>query len=172
MTFPIVVTMLGHPRGKGSVRRDRMKNGAFVTHSHPASEQYEGNLRIAAAKAMEGRTLIADGIPLRVFIEADFPIPTSWSMKRQREALLGIIRPTVKPDWDNIGKICDGCNTLIWKDDKQIAEGCVVKRYSEKPMLRITVWPLTPAVDTANAREKAAGRAPSYMGDLFAGLEP
>ena len=170
MTFPIVVTMLGHPRGKGRPRSMRTKDGRILVFTDPKTEEYESNLRVACQAAMEGRTLLA--MALRVYIEAHFPIPGSWSKKRQREALIGLIRPTGKPDFDNIGKVCDACNGILWRDDAQIVEGAVVKRYSEKPLLRITVWPLTPAVETVADREKSAGRAPTYSNDLFAGLAP
>ncbi|MBF6560505.1 MAG: RusA family crossover junction endodeoxyribonuclease [Candidatus Binataceae bacterium] len=139
MTWPLVVEMIGHPRGKGAVRRDRLPNGYFVTHPDEKTAQYEGNLRLAAQKAMDGRPLFT--CALRVLIEADFPIPTSFSGKKRREALLGMVAPTVKPDWDNLGKICDACNGMLWADDKQIVEGQVIKRYSDKPLLRISVWP-------------------------------
>jgi Holliday junction resolvase RusA-like endonuclease len=180
MTFPIIVEMLGHPRGKGRPRSFRAKSGAILVHTDQKTEEYEGNLRVAAKQAMAGRPLLE--MPLRVLVEADFPIAASWSGKRRREALLGILRPCVSPDWDNIAKVCDAANKLIWNDDRQIVEGAVIKRYSDRPLLRITVWPAveaTPALSPRAAADDSAdlsfrGRGmsatiaaqPSYIADI------
>lgn len=47
---------------------------------------------------------------------------------------------TQTPDWDNIGKQISDCgNGIIWKDDKYIADGRVVKVYSSKNEPKIIV---------------------------------
>lgn len=162
--YPIIVEMLGHPRGKGRPRSFLTSAGLIQVHTDPKTKEYEGNLRLAAQRAMVGRPCLT--VPLRVLVEADFPIPASWSGKKQRQALLGIVRPCAAPDWDNIAKVCDAANGLIWYDDRQIVEGAVIKRYSDKPLLRISVWPIGPEFDY----ESSAARLPqaSPMADLFA----
>ena len=51
------------------------------------------------------------------------------------------IRPTVKPDWDNIGKlISDALNGVAYADDKDIVFGAVQKAYSSKPRTVVTLW--------------------------------
>lgn len=46
----------------------------------------------------------------------------------------GEIRPTVKPDWDNIGKlIADALNGIAYDDDKCIVDAMVRKFYSTDP---------------------------------------
>ena len=169
MTWPLVITMLGHPRGKGRPRSMRLKSGKILVHTDPKTEEYEGNLRVACQGAMDGRPLLT--MALRVFIEAHFPIPASWSNKRQREALLGLIRPTVRPDWDNLAKVCDSANGVCWRDDTQIVEGAVVKLYSDRPLLRITVWPII-AEDHPVVADARPGRPAATLGDLLAGLAP
>lgn len=48
--------------------------------------------------------------------------------------LTGEIRPTKKPDWDNIGKVvCDALNKIAYDDDSCIVDGAVHKWYSEEP---------------------------------------
>jgi hypothetical protein len=38
--------------------------------------------------------------------------------------------PTCRPDWDNFAKsICDALNGMFWKDDSQIVDCRVSKRY-------------------------------------------
>ena len=57
-------------------------------------------------------------------IIAYFSIPKSASNKKRADMLSGKIRPTKKPDWDNIGKIiCDSLNKLAYDDDSGIVDG-------------------------------------------------
>ena len=59
--------------------------------------------------------------------------------------LAGRIRPTVKPDWDNIGKIySDALNNIIYPDDKQIVTGITHKLYSETPRVVIDIRKFEP----------------------------
>ena len=62
--------------------------------------------------------------------------------KRVRELMLaGIIKPTKKPDIDNIAKIiCDGLNGVAYKDDAQIIYLAVMKRYAEEGSVRVKMW--------------------------------
>jgi len=78
--------------------------------------------------------------PLSVKVEAFMPIPESWSIKKRLAAQSGQIMPTTKPDADNIIKMLDAFNKVVWKDDSAIVSLVVIKRYSLTPMLRIEVW--------------------------------
>ena len=65
---------------------------------------------------------------------AYLPIPKSTSKKNRQQMIDGVIRPTVKPDWDNIGKlIADALNKVAYDDDKCIVDSQVRKFYSEHP---------------------------------------
>lgn len=82
--------------------------------------------------------------PLIEAIEVDISVhrvpPKSWSKKKQREALEGIILPVVKSDIDNYCKsIIDGLNGVLFEDDKQICRLIANKVYSEeaKAVVRI-----------------------------------
>ena len=58
-------------------------------------------------------------------------IPSSWTKKRKLEALQGQIRPTKKPDTDNLVKcVTDSCNGLLWVDDAIITDLSARKRYT------------------------------------------
>ena len=60
---------------------------------------------------------------LALGVRAYLPIPKSKPKKWQTAALAGIIRPTTKPDFDNLIKqIKDCCNRAFWEDDKQVVE--------------------------------------------------
>lgn len=53
-------------------------------------------------------------------------------------AEIGLIRPPVKPDWDNAGKkYCDMFNSNIWLDDVLVIDGAVHKYYSILPRVEI-----------------------------------
>ena len=80
--------------------------------------------------------------PLAVNVTALMPVPASWSNKKRDAALAGTIRPTGRPDCDNIFKVVDALNKIVWLDDAQIVEARAVKFYSESPALRIEVQPV------------------------------
>lgn len=62
------------------------------------------------------------------------------SKKKCEQALKGEIRPTVKPDCDNIAKnINDALNGIVYHDDKQIACLTVNKFYSESEYVRVKI---------------------------------
>lgn len=69
---------------------------------------------------------------LEMKIDVFFAVPKSFSIKKKEAALRREIRPTVKPDWDNISKnICDALNSVAYPDDKAIISGTVNKYYSD-----------------------------------------
>lgn len=71
---------------------------------------------------------------IHLFVDIYRPIPKSFSKKKRAEAILGLLRPTKKPDLDNLVKgIKDGLSKVIWQDDAQIVEMTVRKFYSENP---------------------------------------
>ena len=54
--------------------------------------------------------------------------------------LCGNIRPTKKPDCDNISKvICDALNGIAFHDDSMIVELAVEKFYSENPCVDVVI---------------------------------
>ena len=71
-------------------------------------------------------------IDIRVI--AYIKIPNSVSKKNREKMIAGEIRPTVKPDWDNIGKlVADALNGIAYDDDKCIVDAMVRKFYSTDP---------------------------------------
>jgi Holliday junction resolvase RusA-like endonuclease len=56
-------------------------------------------------------------------VKVYLPIPKGLSKKKHQMALDGAIRPTTKPDLDNLIKqIKDVCKGVFWVDDKQVVE--------------------------------------------------
>jgi len=85
-----------------------------------------------------GQTLLEG--QLKIDIKAYFSIPKSASKKKKQLMLEGELRPTKKPDADNILKIIgDALNDLAYKDDKQIVSANIEKFYSDEPRLEVEI---------------------------------
>jgi Holliday junction resolvase RusA-like endonuclease len=138
----IVIELAGAIRGKGAGRAFNTSKGPRVFQDS-ASRKWETEIRHAGERAMAGRA--PTELPVSIIIEARFPIPTSSSKPKTAAMLRGLIRPTIKPDYDNICKsIGDGLNLICWQDDKQIVEATVRKIYSDRPGLTVIVETIEP----------------------------
>jgi len=130
----ILIELAGPPVGKGRPRFVR-KTGRTYTPSR--TRDYEDRLRLAAVLAMRGRKPLAGALELGMM--AYLPIPQSWSRGQREAAARGTLLPTSKPDGDNILKLIDSLNGVVWADDAQVTDTVVRKRYATDPMLRIVV---------------------------------
>ena len=75
---------------------------------------------------------------LRAEIEVFIQVPKSDSKLNKQAKIIGEIRPTIKPDCDNLAKsILDSLNGWAYQDDKQIIELAVKKFYSEESGVRV-----------------------------------
>jgi len=75
-----------------------------------------------------------------ITIVAVFEPPKSAKKATRAAMLAGEIRPTVKPDWDNIGKlVCDALNGIAFNDDKDIVEAAVIKKYGKQCQTEIYI---------------------------------
>lgn len=137
---PVAFVVPGEPVGKGRPRIGKVGNHArMFTPAKTAS--YEGLIAHAGQQAMAGRQLL-DG-PVMVEMHIGLSIPQSMSKKRKAQAIAGQIFPTKKPDMDNVIKaIYDGLNGVVWRDDVQVVDAHVRKRYVETPGVRVRVVPL------------------------------
>lgn len=78
---------------------------------------------------------------IKACIKAYFKIPKSISKKKKKLMIAEEIRPTKKPDTDNIAKIVlDSLNTLAFDDDKQVVELNVEKYYSDNPRVEVELY--------------------------------
>lgn len=137
----IEIVLLGAPRGK---ERPRLTKSGHV-YTPEKTRDYEAALRYAAMQAMVGKQPLTGALTLDMLVFR--PIPASWSKKRQEAARSGAERPTSKPDFDNYAKTVDALNLVVWVDDGQVVDGRVRKFYSDKPGIKITVYP-TPEEQT------------------------
>jgi Holliday junction resolvase RusA-like endonuclease len=130
----------GPPQGKGRARIGKIAGHArMFTPSKTVA--YEGLIALAAELAADMAGL---GGPLDgpVVLEVDIvqTMPESWSKAKRAASLV----PIGKPDVDNVVKaVGDGCNGILWHDDKQIAKVVACRRWGPKPELQVRVRPWT-----------------------------
>lgn len=130
-------TIPGQPQGKGRPRVGSVAGRARM-YTPAKTVAYEGLVAHAAQVAMAGRELMAG--PVALVLELNCQVPASWAKKKQAQALAGEIRPTTKPDADNVLKaICDGGNGVLWRDDVQVVEVVLRKRYAQVPNVTVQV---------------------------------
>lgn len=132
----IQIEVPGQPRGKGRPRFARVGVGVR-TYTDAKTASYENLVRLAASQSMAGRAPLAG--PVHVSVNAWMSVPTSWSKRRREDALRGVVRPTTKPDADNLVKVLDALNGIVWRDDSQVVQLTVGKHYSATPSMVIVV---------------------------------
>lgn len=136
---PITVLLMGEPVPFARMRLSRTTGAHYIPKDQ---RNAMAALRIEAGNAMREAGAQLFDEPIRLEFLAEFPIPQSWSKKRQHAALLGLIRPGKKPDLDNLMKLAtDACNSVVYRDDALIVEVRARKTYSNQPKLIVTVQP-------------------------------
>lgn len=125
----------GEPAGKGRPRLGKFGN----VHTPEKTLNYEAYIKWIFA---QGHYQMLKG-NLGADITAFFSIPKSASKKKAQQMKDAIIRPTKKPDVDNIAKIClDALNKLAYHDDSSVVALTVDKYYSDNPRVEIVIYEL------------------------------
>lgn len=129
-------TVYGEPVAQGRPRAS--SQGGFVRLYDPKkSRDYKEYIRLAAAE--HAPPALLDG-PLAMMVTAFRPTPKSFSQKKAAEAEAGLILPTSKPDADNYLKsVKDALKGVIWRDDSQVVDAYVRKRYSNRPRIEVKI---------------------------------
>ena len=135
----ITFTVAGEPFGKKRPRASSFGGHARI-HNDPENERYELKV-INAYKQQVGDKQFDQEETLSVMIHAWYGIPKSFSKKKQALALANKLRPTKKPDLDNIAKsVLDALNHIAYYDDSQVVTLQVTKYYSGSPRVAITLY--------------------------------
>ena len=129
----------GVPTAKGRPRFTSV--GGFARTYTPAkTKNAEGMIEWLAINAMKKNQNILITEPLVVFIEFRMPIPKSFSKAKLLSCQCGETVPTVKPDADNLAKtVLDAMNKTVYKDDSQIVDLIIRKRYADKPCTIVSI---------------------------------
>jgi Holliday junction resolvase RusA-like endonuclease len=137
MTFMTMFMVYGEPVGKGRPRF--AKRGNFVsTYTPQKTKTYEDEIRMMASAAMGSSEPLDTPVTVAIYIRVG--IPASYSKQKRKDALAGTIKPTKKPDLDNIAKaFLDAMNEIVYLDDKQVVGLHVTKVYAETPAVEVMV---------------------------------
>lgn len=121
----MIFQAIGKPRGKARPRFDGRHKRIFT----PASTaDYERLVRQAYISS--GGYLLSETEPIKILIIAQF----KKAVSSKKDA------PTMKPDWDNIGKaVCDALNGIAYRDDSQIVHSEVMKVWARDGVPKIIV---------------------------------
>lgn len=125
----------GEPHGKARPR--------FNTHTgHAITPEKTANYETLAQWEYTrqcGHKFLDDAM-LDMRIIAYYAVPKSDSKKLRARKLAGEVRPTKKPDMDNVIKIiADALNTVAYRDDTQIVDCQCRKFYSEEPRVEVII---------------------------------
>jgi Holliday junction resolvase RusA-like endonuclease len=126
VTVKIVIE--GPAVGKGRPRATS-RGGHARMYTPAKTVAYEAIVQTIARRVMAGAPPSPGPIEAEVWVMV-MP-PKSFSKSKTRMALDGDIRPTAKPDLDNVAKaILDACNGIVYEDDKQITDLVIRRRYA------------------------------------------
>lgn len=124
-------TIPGQPQGKARARITR-----YGSYTPEKTVFYENLIKLSYVN----KTDFYSEKPLHISIEAIFE-PVKSVSKVQRQAMLNdLIKPTKKPDIDNIAKVVlDALNGVAFKDDTQVINLTLNKRYGEIGKVVVTI---------------------------------
>lgn len=119
------------------VAKARPRVGKYGTFTPQKTKNYETLVK-ELYFTKYGQTLMEG--ELKIDLKAFFSIPKSTSKKKRAEMQDGRIRPTKKPDIDNIIKsVTDALNGVAYVDDSQVVEIVAHKHYSDVPRVEIHI---------------------------------
>lgn len=141
------------PTPKGRPRFARI--GKFVRAYTPAkTERAEQDIiTLLATYAPTGGPVER---PINLTIAFYMPIP-GWPAWKRAAAIAGAIKPTGRPDLDNLAKLVMDAMTRSgqwWKDDSQVVELTLRKEYGTRPHINV-VWQTWDLMPTSAAEWKA-----------------
>jgi Holliday junction resolvase RusA-like endonuclease len=128
----------GQPQGKLRARHGKnFITGAPQTYTPEKTRAYEAH--IAWSYKAQGGRHYGDSY-VRLGVLAFYSIPKIWTKAKQQQAREGALRPSVKPDADNIIKAAaDALNGVAYTDDTQVVEVFARKYYSDSPRIEIYI---------------------------------
>jgi Holliday junction resolvase RusA-like endonuclease len=132
LTFTVPV----EPRGWARARR---RGGTYFLD--PETVAFRNAVIAFATQAMVRHSAFDEAVAMTVI--SILSIPASWSRTRRAAALAGTIRPTAKPDVDNLAKgVCDALNGIVYRDDAQVVDLRSIKFYGARPEVQVAVSPI------------------------------
>jgi Holliday junction resolvase RusA-like endonuclease len=126
----IAFTVPGKPQAWQRAGVRVLPGGHAQHYTKAETASYESLVKHRGEIAMAGRPPFEGPLTCRILIRKD--PPKSASLKKRADMLVGKIHPTMTPDCSNIAKgVEDALNTIVYRDDSQIVNLHVAKRYAE-----------------------------------------
>ena len=137
--FTVPGPVVGKQRPKFSTR------GKYaIAYTPKETANYESLVRLSYMQAYSDRKPFEKDVQLAMKIMVYCKIPKATSKKKIAEMLGHIVRPTKKPDLDNVAKgIWDALNSVAYYDDSQIVSLTVRKYYSDEPKACVTLYAIS-----------------------------
>ena len=105
--------------------RPRFSKISKCAYTPSKTKEFERLVKSHARYYMKfkNREMCCAKTPVSMNLTIHRKVPDSWSEKRKMDAINGVIRPTVTPDFDNIIKaVTDALQGVFFEDDKQVVE--------------------------------------------------
>jgi len=117
-------------------------NGRARVYTPGTTARYEDRVRKTALRDWSFAPL--RGVELALTVVFYLPVPVSWPRWKRQAALAGGLRPTSKPDLDNLVKsLQDGMQGVVYEDDSAIVSKRAEKRYGDDPRVDLNLaWTL------------------------------
>lgn len=136
----IVLIIDGNPFGKQRPRVVRTGKGASRAFTPEKTMQYESYVKVLYRQKYGRHTSFKEDDELHLDIKAYYEITKSTPKYLKEMMITGVVKPTKKPDVDNIIKIiADSLNGVAYKDDKQIVACSCQKFYASNPRVEIVL---------------------------------
>ena len=133
--FSVAFIDPGEPKGKS---RPGYNTKTGRTYTPGETINYENLVKV------QYQTLVGDKYtdkPIEAVITCYYGMPKSMSKSNREKVYHGKLRPTKKPDLDNIAKIVlDSLNGLAYKDDSQVVSLRIDKHYADKPLVKVELY--------------------------------
>lgn len=130
----IALSVPGEPQGK-----QRPKWSKVGTYSPKKTVNYETYIKELFAVAYPDFEPVESALEME--LTAGLLIPPSQSNRKKRLMEEREIRPTKRPDGDNVLKVVmDALEGLAYKNDSQIVTALIEKYYTKKPGLEIRIF--------------------------------
>lgn len=136
----IVLIIDGNPFGKQRPRVVRTRKGASRAFTPEKTANYESYIKTLYIQKYGRRISFKEDDELHLDIKAYYEIAKSTPKYLKEMMITGVVKPTKKPDVDNIIKIiADSLNEVAYKDDKQIVACSCQKFYASEPRVEIVI---------------------------------
>ena len=139
MMEPIEIVITGKPVPKGRPQAFRFGNGIKM-RTPKKTANWEEDARMVARHVMKDRPPLIG--PLSLSVRVVIAPAYSWAGWKKGATLSGEMKPTSKPDLDNVVKAAkDAMNGILWIDDAQVVRLSAAKTFGSAPMVVVTATP-------------------------------